>query len=77
MLASIPLLPLADNGGPTSTRLPTAVSNHPARGRVPVAQCIDPDQRRYINTDAACDAGAVELDGVPLPDAVFSDGFEG
>jgi predicted outer membrane repeat protein len=76
-LASIPLLPLADNGGPTWTRMPTAVSNHPARGRVPAAQCIDPDQRRYSSTDATCDAGAVEIDGAPLPGAVFADGFDG
>ena len=75
-LGGIPLLALADNGGPTVTRLPTSVAGHPAIGRVPLAQCIEPDQRYFRTTDASCDAGAVDLDGAPPPDAIFASGFE-
>jgi hypothetical protein len=38
--------------------------------------CVDPDQRGYVRTDAQCDRGAVEASGQPLPDEIFSDGFE-
>jgi CSLREA domain-containing protein len=76
-LAAIPLAPLANNGGPTVTRLPSPAAGHPAAGRVPLADCVDPDQRGYVTTNATCDAGAVELDGVVPPDAIFAGGFEG
>lgn len=60
--AADPLLgPLADNGGPTPTRLPQASS--PLGGRVAVAVCtLTVDQRGTTRPQgAACDAGAVEI----------------
>ena len=75
-LGGIPLDPLADNGGPTVTRALGTGAGHPARGRVPLAQCLDPDQRYFRNSDSSCDAGAVEMDGVLPPDAIFASGFE-
>ena len=74
--ASLPLGALADNGGPTLTRMPTAAANHPALDRVPPASCIELDQRYYARSDDSCDAGAAEVSGAPLPDAIFADGFE-
>jgi hypothetical protein len=68
------LAPLADNGGPTWTRLPAAAS--PVRS---VWTCTpgDTDQRgaqRPTGGDA-CDAGAVQhFDGVPAAPATFSVG---
>jgi CSLREA domain-containing protein len=63
---SLPLDALADNGGPTLTRMPTATQPaNPALDRVPPATCIDPDQRYFTRTDGSCDAGAVEASGVP------------
>jgi len=58
--------PLADNGGPTPTRLPSATS--PAAGAVPAAACtvFAEDQRGVARpTGAACEAGAVEIDDEP------------
>lgn len=57
------LAALADNGGPTQTRLPQGTS--PAAGAVPAAACtvFTVDQRgttRPTGTD--CEAGAVEID---------------
>lgn len=77
-VAEIGLLPLADNGGPTRTRLPEADGVHPAVDHVPDPACGYPlDQRGFQRTDAACDAGAVET-GAELPPAprIFADGFE-
>lgn len=73
--AGNPLLgALADNGGPTQTRLPGGGS--PAVDRIPSAQCpIRVDQRgggRPAGT--GCDSGAVEA-GATL-DLIFQDGFE-
>lgn len=76
-LGGIPLAGLANNGGPTLTRLPSPAAGHPAVGRVPLADCVDPDQRYLATTNSSCDAGAVELDGAPRPDALFANGFEG
>jgi hypothetical protein len=61
---------LADNGGPTQTRLPSAISV--LRGAVPAASCIDEagrpltrDQRGQARPNpvgSPCDVGAVERD---------------
>ena len=53
--------PLADNGGPTLTRLPAATS--PLGGLVPVASCtVTTDQRGVARPQgAACEAGSVEI----------------
>ncbi|MGN6519858.1 MAG: choice-of-anchor Q domain-containing protein [Dokdonella sp.] len=67
---------LANNGGPTQTRLPGAGSA--AINRVPHAQCVLAfDQRgsgRPGGANAACDSGAVEVGGAI--DLIFADGFE-
>lgn len=62
--------PLADNGGPTPTMLPTATS--PVLAVVPLASCLpiaDTDQRGERRPGVAgatlCDAGAVEVTAVP------------
>lgn len=63
------LAPLADNGGPTPTRLPAATS--PLGGLVPAGSCVVPVDQRGIarpqGTD--CEAGAVEIteDSGPEP----------
>ncbi|MFK8025532.1 MAG: choice-of-anchor Q domain-containing protein, partial [Ilumatobacter sp.] len=57
---------LADNGGPTTTRLPLAGS--PLRGSVSGSLCdsADPDQRGGARPQGpACEAGAVEVDETP------------
>ncbi len=72
------LAALADNGGPTQTRLPGASS--PAIDRVPLAACNDlndvplADDQRGVErpSGAQCDSGAVEV-SAPLD---FADGFE-
>lgn len=65
---------LANNGGPTQTRLPGAGSV--AINRIPVAQCpIRVDQRGGGRpSGAGCDSGAVEV-GATL-DVIFQDGFD-
>jgi CSLREA domain-containing protein len=77
--SSLPLAPLADNGGPTLTRLPESETLHPAINLVPPGSCQFPlDQRGYASNDGACDAGAVEQGGLPVADGpIFADGFEG
>ena len=78
-----PLLgPLADNGGPTATHLPSDDSPVVDAG---VDACDDADQRGIERRDGACDSGSVEVqvdpdrdtdgDGVPdvLEDAAGSD----
>ena len=53
--------PLADNGGPTPTRLPTITS--PVVGLVPVTDCPLPSDQRETPRPSglACEAGAVEI----------------
>jgi predicted outer membrane repeat protein len=53
--------PLADNGGPTQTRLPAATS--PLGGLVPAASCtVTTDQRGIARPQgAACEPGSVEI----------------
>jgi len=53
--------PLADNGGPTPTRLPAIIS--PVVGLVPVTDCpLAGDQREAPRpSGTACEAGAVEI----------------
>lgn len=75
------LNPLADNGGPTPTMLPTAAS--PVIAVVPLSACLqlsDADQRGERRPGVAgatmCDAGAVEVTavpGAPLAPAVVPD----
>ncbi|MGQ0697563.1 MAG: right-handed parallel beta-helix repeat-containing protein [Panacagrimonas sp.] len=60
--AGDPLLgPLADNGGPTATRLPAATS--PVGGLVPAAGCVAVADQRFLPRPQGvnCDAGAVEF----------------
>lgn len=64
--------PLADNGGGTPTRLPSAVS--PASDWIPVGTpglcdaSTPPDQRGAARpAGAACDVGAVDIDGPGAP----------
>ena len=71
--ASVMLGPLADNGGPTQTRLPLAGSAMINAGSN--SSCIVPDQRDLLIADGNCDVGAVELGGGPN-DALFADGFD-
>ncbi|WP_028047392.1 choice-of-anchor Q domain-containing protein [Cellulomonas sp. URHE0023] len=56
------LAPLADNGGPTLTRLPLGTS--PAAGAVPAASCtvVETDQRNVERPAGIdCEAGSVEI----------------
>lgn len=69
---------LADNGGTTLTRLPSAVS--PALGLVPVADCtvLPTDQRGVARPQgAACDAGSVEVAELPTEPACTITGTPG
>lgn len=75
--ATLPFGPLADNGGPTQTRLPAA--NSDAIDAVPLAACAGLVDQRGAPRDLGmfCDAGAVERGATPGPfDRVFGDGFE-
>ncbi len=72
--SSINLAALADNGGPTRTRLPVTPSV--AIGAGANFGCITLDQRGYLVTDGACDAGAVEAGAAPPPETFFANGFE-
>jgi subtilisin-like proprotein convertase family protein len=72
--AAVDLAPLADNGGPTMTRLPRSGSLAIDEGSN--ATCPALDQRGYARGDAFCDIGAVEADGTPSSIDVFADGFE-
>jgi hypothetical protein len=71
-VAQINLAPLADNGGPTWTRLPGPGSIAIDLGRE--ANCTPTDQRHYARADALCDIGAVERGATP--DLLFRSGFE-
>jgi predicted outer membrane repeat protein len=65
---------LADNGGPTPTRMPAAPSI--AIDAASNLGCPLTDQRGYVRVDATCDIGAVEAGGLPPTTSVFADGFE-
>ena len=66
------LLPLADNGGPTMTRMPAAGS--PAIDEVRVSACTGFDQRGVSRPQGArCDIGAVETEDDTL---IFKNGFD-
>jgi hypothetical protein len=71
-IAQVNLAPLADNGGPTWTRLPGAGSIAINQGRE--ANCTPTDQRHYARADTQCDVGAVEVGATP--DALFRNGFD-
>ena len=65
---SLDLLPLADNGGPTRTRLP--MTDGALAVIAPAACGVEPDQRGMPRPQgAACEAGAVEVAGVAGPTA--------
>lgn len=64
--------PLADNGGPTPTRLPLAGSVTIDQGRE--SHCLESDQRHYLRADAQCDIGAVEVGATE--DLIFADAFD-
>jgi hypothetical protein len=77
---------LADNGGPTATRLP-AVSS-PLVNAIPVAACGDGDDLAgfAVTTDqrgvarpqeTGCEIGSVELEPVPPPPIVLEPTFTG
>ncbi|WP_440223861.1 choice-of-anchor Q domain-containing protein [Dokdonella sp. MW10] len=69
---SLALGALADNGGPTPTRLPATGSVSIDRGSTP--QCLPKDQRGYARPGGVrCDVGAVEADA---SDRLFANGFE-
>jgi hypothetical protein len=70
--AQVNLAPLADNGGPTWTRLPGAGSIAINQGRE--TNCTPTDQRHYARADTQCDVGAVEVGATP--DALFASGFD-
>lgn len=70
--ASINLGSLADNGGPTDTRLPIAPSIAINHGYT--LACTPLDQRGYTRNDSQCDAGSVEVGG--FLDSIFSDDFD-
>ena len=70
--SAINLGPLADNGGPTDTRLPIAPSIAIDKGYT--IACSALDQRGYFRTDAECDAGSVERGG--MADAIFDSDFD-
>jgi hypothetical protein len=72
--ANVPLGPFANNGGPTSTQIPTA--GNVAIDHVPNAQCFNAtDQRGAVRpAGAGCDSGAYEVGA--LFDRIFADGFE-
>ena len=71
---TINLAALADNGGPTSTRLPQSPSVALDGGNILACTFSPLDQRGYFRTDNRCDIGAVEVGG--LPDRLFADDFE-
>lgn len=66
------LAPLAENGGPTPTRLPGAGSIAVDLGGA--NNCAPTDQRGYARIDGLCDIGAVEVGAIP--DALFGHGFD-
>jgi hypothetical protein len=70
--AEVNLGALADNGGPTPTRMPLAGSIAINQGRA--NYCTATDQRHFVRTDAQCEIGAVEVGAIM--DIIFSDGFE-
>jgi hypothetical protein len=65
-LAASPLLArLANNGWTDDHAPPDDHRRPPAIGRVPLADCLDPDQRYYRTTNGSCDAGPWKCDGAP------------
>lgn len=66
------LAPLADNGGPTPTRLPGPASALVGAGNN--ASCQRLDQRGRVRSDGDCDAGAVEVGA--SNDVIFRNGLQ-
>ena len=64
---------LADNGGPTLTRVPGASSV--AIAAADATHCVATDQRGFQRQDPdVCDAGAVQT--AAIDDYIFASGFE-
>jgi predicted outer membrane repeat protein len=77
--ADLALGTLADNGGPTLTRMPGDASVARDPGLSSGTPCSRIDQRGYLSVDTRCDAGSVEVAGIPAeppPPEIFADGFE-
>ena len=81
--ATLNLSELGDGGGPTPTHLPLSGSDAIDFAPASVCDQIGTDQRglpRPVAQDgmlpALCDIGAVEVQPVPVEDAMFSNGFE-
>ena len=72
--AQLALAALANNGGPTPTRLPGAASIAIDEGRE--SFCTATDQRHFVRADASCDIGAVEVAATAPIDDIFRDSFE-
>lgn len=72
--SSINLATLANNGGPTNTRLPQAPSI--AINTAANTGCPTLDQRGYQRNDPQCDVGSVEVGGTLPPEQMFANGFE-
>lgn len=66
--------PLAENGGPTPTFLPTILS--PALGGANDALCPPTDQRGATRPNTNCDIGAVERVAVRPLTPIFADGLQ-
>jgi predicted outer membrane repeat protein len=64
--------PIADNGGPTPTRLPAPFSALVGAGSD--AACQRLDQRGLVRNDGDCDTGAVEVGA--LDDVIFRNGLQ-
>ena len=62
--AQLALAALANNGGPTPTRLPGAASIAIDEGRE--SFCTATDQRHFVRADASCDIGAMMPAHVPI-----------
>ncbi|MFZ2237107.1 MAG: choice-of-anchor Q domain-containing protein [Dokdonella sp.] len=70
--SAINLGALANNGGPTSTRMPIAPSVAINSGYT--FACTPLDQRGYARTDTQCDVGSVEVGAIA--DYIFKGGFD-
>lgn len=73
---ALDLGPLADNGGPTLTRLPGAASAALNRVLVAPPGCFHLDQRGFTGPGGNCDSGSVERGAALLTEDIFADGFE-
>lgn len=73
-VTSVGLGVLADNGGPTLTRMPSTASI--ALNAANQVYCTALDQRGYVSNDNDCDIGAVERGAAAPTQNLFSNSFE-